>query len=254
MFVLKKILGLVLQPLSLALIALLAGTLLLWRDPSRRTGRLFVTAGLVLLVAISLPILPNAVGGALERSYSAYTPHGDEPPPEFVVVLGGGSKDDATLPLSARLAPVALARLVEGVRIAGLHPSARLVVSGGAVFSSASEAEIAAEVAVMLGVEAQRIVIEPRSRDTAEQARLIGEIVTSERFVLVTSAVHMPRSMKLFRKQGLDPIAAPTAHHYDRSRWRGPGDFLPSAENVRAVHLIMHELYGIAWAEFVDFF
>ncbi|MBW2649390.1 MAG: YdcF family protein [Deltaproteobacteria bacterium] len=95
-------------------------------------------------------------------------------------------------------------------------PESRLVFSGGAVFDPVSEAEVMARAAEIMGVEGDRIILEEISRDTGDQARLVQKIVGDERFILVTSASHMPRSMVLFRKSGMEPIPAPTDYRVPR--------------------------------------
>ena len=247
-FLLKKIVGLLVQPLSIILLLLLAGLILLWKRPDRRWGRYLTLAGTLLLLLASLQITPWLLGRALETRFEPYEAEATRPTPEFIVVLGGGTNDDATLPLSARLAPVALARVVEGVRIAGLHPEARLVLSGGYVFTTVSEAEVASDVVQMIGMDPARIITESQSRSTEDQAVAVRNIVRDRPFVLVTSAIHMPRSMALFRGQGMEPVPAPTAHTFGKGFNEGPQSFLPSARHVRALETVMHELYGIAWA------
>ena len=64
-------------------------------------------------------------------------------------------------------------------------------------------------VARFMGVSGEDMIIESASKDTGEQARLIKPIVGTAPFVLVTSAIHMPRSMALFEKLGMSPIPGP---------------------------------------------
>ncbi|HEX7072106.1 MAG TPA: ElyC/SanA/YdcF family protein [Rhodothermales bacterium] len=246
-FILKKIAGLLAQPLSIVLLLLVVGLVLLWRPAHQRWGRRLILAGTALLFLVSLKVLPYAIGRELESRFPPYQAE-SSPVPEYVVVLGGGIREDAAMPLSSRLSQSALARVVEATRIAKLHPEARLVVSGGYVFTSVSEADVAAEVAQMLGIDSTRIVREDRSRDTRDQARLIRDIVGNRPFVLVTSAIHMPRSMALFEKQGLHPIPAPTGYFFDADFSDGPRSFLPTAEHLRALEVVLHEIYGMMWS------
>ncbi len=247
-FVLKKVLGLVVQPLFLVVALLVAGGVLLWRRQNPTLGRWLTTLGTLLLLLISLKPLPHTLGHLLERQYQPYTIDSVGTPPAYVVVLGGGIREDDRLPLSARLSSPALARLVEGVRIVQGHPGALLVVTGGKVFSRISEASVAAEVATMLGVDPARIVVEDQSLDTHDQALQILSIAGDQPVVLVTSAIHMPRSMALFRGAGLEPVAAPTGHLFSDGLYSGPSTFLPSSEHLRAMEVVMHEIYGLAWS------
>ncbi|MBI2131555.1 MAG: YdcF family protein, partial [Candidatus Tectomicrobia bacterium] len=112
----------------------------------------------------------------------------------------------------------------------------------------ASEAEVMSEVAVQLGVSPSAIVLEPEALDTESQARAAPRYVGRDRFILVTSAAHMPRSMALFRRQGLRPIPAPTGHSFIRRAYRQPRDFLPSVSALDASQTVIYERMGYLWA------
>ena len=88
-------------------------------------------------------------------------------------------------------------RVMETVRLSKLYPEAKILYSGGG-----AEAQLGKKVLMRLGVERERIVIEDRSRNTAENARLSKIVAApkqSEKWLLVTSAYHMPRAMGAFR-------------------------------------------------------
>jgi uncharacterized SAM-binding protein YcdF (DUF218 family) len=103
--------------------------------------------------------------------------------------------------------------------------------------------------ALDLGVPDSTIVIEDRSLDTKDQAVEIASMVGHEPFLLVTSAMHMPRSMSLFVNQGTAPIAAPTDHIARRSETIHPGGFYPSSLNMRAARTAWREFLGLVWAK-----
>jgi uncharacterized SAM-binding protein YcdF (DUF218 family) len=136
---------------------------------------------------------------------------------KWVVVLGGGTSSDASLPPNAPLSDATLARLVEGVRVHRQLPGSRLVLSGADVFGWGSDAESMSALALALGVAREDIVVDAGSPDTETQARNIRQIVKGEPCVLVTSAAHMRRAIALFRKAGLDPI--PAAYEYLGIAW-----------------------------------
>ena len=105
-----------------------------------------------------------------------------------------------------------------------------------------------AEVASVLGVDEREMVLESESRDTKDEARIIKEMVGEDRFVLVTSASHMPRSMALFRKQGMDPIPAPVGHWVKENRSGiTPGAVFPGAEGLMKAERAVYEYLGIIW-------
>jgi len=110
------------------------------------------------------------------------------------------------------------------------------------------EAEVMAQIAMLLGVRPQDVRLEPDSRDTWDQAELIAKMLGRERLILVTSAAHMPRSMALFKKCGLQPIPAPTDFLIRESPRPLPGRFFPRAASLEEVNAALHEYLGLAWA------
>jgi uncharacterized SAM-binding protein YcdF (DUF218 family) len=207
---------------------------------------LLASAGFLLLVACAYGWLGGPALWALERQHAPLA----APPAEakWIVVLGGGTSSDATLPATSRASAATLARLVEGVRLQRQRPGTKLLVSGGVVLGSGSDAESMSALAATLGVAAADLVIESGSVDTESQARIIREIVKGEPCVLVTSAAHMPRSVALFRKAGLNPVPAPThylSQPHDGLRYT---DFFPQADRLKGVESAAHEYIAIAWA------
>ena len=101
-----------------------------------------------------------------------------------------------------RLIPLAAAAL------ARRFPNARVVFSGGSanlISNDAREADFAGAIFESLGVDKSRLIMERESRNTQENAEFSKALVKpkeGERWVLVTSAFHMPRSVGLFRKAG----------------------------------------------------
>jgi uncharacterized SAM-binding protein YcdF (DUF218 family) len=94
-------------------------------------------------------------------------------------------------------------RVMETVRLAKLYPEAKILYSGGG-----AEAQLGKKVLMRLGIERERIIIEDRSRNTAENARLSKIVAApkqSEKWLLVTSAFHMPRAMFGFPVEA-DPV------------------------------------------------
>ena len=183
-----------------------------------------MTLGTVLLLLLSLPGIASQFLTPLERRYPALL-HPEKiswegqtggTSPKWIVVLGGGHRSDPSLPANSQINPAALGRVVEGVRLYKAIPGSKLLLSGGVVFDPVPEAAVMARIAVLLGVKPQDISLESDSRDTADQAEIIAKMIGKEKFILVTSAAHMPRSMALFKKRGLQPIPAPTDFH-------GPG-------------------------------
>lgn len=250
MFFLKKLIAPLLFPLPLCMLLLLSGLALLWLTRRQRAGKLLVTAAAALLALLSYGFISGWMVSSLERRH---------PPADvsaiagrqyrWVVVLGGGTSSDARLPPAARLSEASLARLVEGVRLHRVLPGSRLVVSGGRVFGSGSDAEAMRDLAVELGVEPASIVADAVSPDTESQAANLRALVGGEEeFLLVTSASHMPRSLALFEKAGTRPVPAP-AHFTAQSDGLSPSDFFPASGALRKSETTFYEYLGLAWAK-----
>jgi uncharacterized SAM-binding protein YcdF (DUF218 family) len=243
-FLLKKIAGALLMPLSAFLLLGILGWILWTRGRWKRVGQGMVAASLLLMSLASLPPLADALVRPLERSAPAFP--GDSV--GFVVVLASGHVSDPALPLSARLSSTALVRLVEGVAIANAQPWSRLVLSGWGGADPESNADVYAEVAASLGFPEARTVLEPRPRDTRQEAELLAPLLRGQRFALVTSASHMPRAAALFRAQGLDPIPAPTGHLAKEPQGFDVLDLIPDADGLSRTRSAWHEVLGRIWA------
>ncbi|MBL7205646.1 MAG: envelope biogenesis factor ElyC [Desulfobacteraceae bacterium] len=256
MFLLKKILGSLLLPLPLCLLVSFLGLFFLWGGKRKVTGKILVTIGLVSLAFLSYAPVSRILNNPLKNSFSAYmmTKASDpgtkaERKVKYVVVLGGGHNSDPLIPVTGRLNSHSLFRLMEGIRVFRKNPGSKLVLSGCGAFDPVPEAHVMADVARFLGIPEKDIILESGSNDTKDQARLIKQIVGSQPFVLVTSAIHMPRSMALFRKQGMYPIPAPAGQTAKARQVLTPNLFFPNSTALENSSRALHEYLGLIWAK-----
>lgn len=249
MFLFKKMIGPIFMPVSVCMGFLLIGLLLIWFGKRPKAGKIIVTIGLVLLIGFSYGGLPAALITQLEYRYPPFQIVNHEDDIKWVVVLGGGLTADPRLPANSQLNGATLARVVEGIRIHRLLPDSKMVLSGGSPFGIKSNAEGMADTALMLGVDHNDIVLESISKDTKDEAVLVKEIVQEDRFILVTSANHMPRSMALFQKLMMEPIPAPAEYFVKEGEggvsW---GMLFPSGGNLVNAEKAIYEYMGLAWA------
>jgi uncharacterized SAM-binding protein YcdF (DUF218 family) len=241
----KKIVGELLSPLSLILLILAVALVLLWFTRRQRVGKLLATTGYLLFVLFAYGSLGGPALRALERGYEPMA----SPPADikWIVVLGGGAWSDPDLPPLWRTTESTLARAVEGVRLYRRLPGAKLLLSGGPVLGSGSDAETMSALAMELGVPREAIVPDAVSPDTESQARVTRDLVKGERCILVTSAVHMRRSLALFRKAGVDALPAPTDYLSHSNAALSPPDFFPRPSRIRGADAAAHEYLGLAW-------
>jgi uncharacterized SAM-binding protein YcdF (DUF218 family) len=252
MFLFKKIVGPFFFPLTLCLGFLLLGLVLLWLTRRQRSGRILVTLGTLLLLFFSLDPTSNLILGALEQRYppvASSGPQSSSSNVKYIVVLSGGIISDPKLPLASQMSSATLIRLVEGIRLQREVPGAKLLLSGGRGFNPVPEAEIMRQVARSLGVSQQDILVEAESLDTEEQARIIKDLVGRERFILLTSAAHLPRVLALFRKQGMEPLPYPVGQLARKAQAGNPEGFFPHAVGPLRVEIAFHEYLGLAWAK-----
>lgn len=247
MFLIKKYLTPLFYSFSLTVILLIAGLCLLVFTCRQKAGKIVTAAGVILVLLMSLSPLPDLMLRPLEDRYPPFRIENVESPVKWVVILGGGVRTEAGLALADRIAPNAMVRLVEGINIHYKIPGSRLVLAGGALYGSEAEAEVMAKIAATLNVRPENLVLESKSKDTEEQARLIASIVDKDRFVLVTSAFHMSRSMTIFNKYGAKPIAAPVNRITGNKSELYPAMFYPSASGFYKADIAIHEYLGLAW-------
>ena len=257
MFVLKKIIGQLFFPVPLCLEILIVGLLLLLFTRKQRTGKIIISIGVILFILLSYPVLSNIFLRRLEYQHPPLisTAISDSETDaircvRWIVVLGAGHKSDPKIPITSQLSEVSLVRLTEAIRLYNQIPGSKLILSEGRVSDPVPGAETMAEVAKALGVKQEDLVLESESKDTIDEARLIKSIVGNDKFILVTSASHMPRSMGMFKKLGMQPIPAPTGYSFNlRSQSISPGDFFPTSNGLRKAEAVIHEYLGLIWAK-----
>ncbi|MEK6745000.1 MAG: YdcF family protein [Nitrospirota bacterium] len=239
----KVLLSLLLPPASLLLLMLAGVILLRWH---RNAGRALVAAAMVLLYGLSLHPVADRLIRPLEASYR---PLSDGPvKADAIVVLGGGSRDLSWVPKEPELSGGSLERLAGAVQLAKKH-HLPLVVSGGSGEprpGAIREADVMADVAMRLGFPAKDIVIENRSRNTWENAEAVQKLLPGKTVVLVTSAFHMRRSARMFKKQGFTVLPAP-AGYSSQSRHGSFTDYLPHAAALAQSSTAISEYISLSW-------
>lgn len=212
-FYISKIFWLVAQPLSLALLLLVAGLLgglLKWNRV-----RTFASVAAALLLFVTLFTSTGAVllQSLEDRFARAALPAGG---PACIITLGGGFESEIIAARGGFEMTQAGDRFIETLRLARQFPDARILISGGdGSLSGAYEGDavVGTRFFEAFGVPATRVIRETESRDTFENAGNTQNLLKEnglERCLLVTSAFHMPRSVGLFRKLGLEVLPWPT--------------------------------------------
>ena len=206
---LKKLISSFLMPMPFSILISLIGLFLLWFTKRQRTGKIFVSLGMVFMLVFSYSAVSNRLLKPLEKKYDTDTMQLENSLPsentgsiKFVVVLGGGHISDSKLPITGQIGEETLVRLIEGIRLYRKYPGVKLVLSGGRGFDPVPDAYIMANLAKELGVKEHDILIESESKDTIDEAHLIKGILNNEQFILVTSASICPGQWRCFKRLG----------------------------------------------------
>ena len=257
MTMLKQILGSFFSPLSICVELMALGLMLLVFSQKQKTGKMFVALGMIVLLLSSYEGVSGRILQTLESQYpplnlaqlSLEQNKGVSiPSVKWVVVLSAGLAEDSTLPIQLKISHHSRVRLIEAIRLHGLLPGSKIILTGGTGFDGPAEATILSRVAETLGVAKSDMVLEVESRDTKDHPLYVRRFVKEEPFILVTSAFHMPRAMKLFLKQGLTPIPAPASPWKPVQKFWSSGNLFPTATGLRLAELASHEYLGMAWA------
>jgi uncharacterized SAM-binding protein YcdF (DUF218 family) len=244
MGILKLTAALLTKPLLVALILSAAGLLLL-RGSRRRAGAWVIAVGGALGYLASTSLVGNALLAPLEQRYPAFDAS-QAVGVRDIVVLGSSYEPRDDIPVTGALDPDGLTRIVEGVRLARALPGARLLVSGGAAPGFTPSALGYAQLAADLGIQRSAMIVMDHARDTAEEARDVFAVLGRVPFILVTSAYHMPRAMRLMRRAGADPVPAPTGQILDTERATGRFGLIPGSRGLRKSEAALHEYLGLA--------
>ncbi|MBA2587612.1 MAG: YdcF family protein [Alphaproteobacteria bacterium] len=244
-FAVSKIFWILAAPSHWLGLLILAGALCLFLGRLRAARRLMLAAVLVLVVAGMSPL-----GGYLVRAIENQYPRGDwSARVDGILILGGGYN---TWVLRTRHAPATNGtayRLTEAYAAARHYPNARVVFSGGSGVLGGvdwSEAETARYVLTGMGLDSKRLILEPRSRNTYENILYSKAMVKpkpGEVWLLVTSAVHMPRAMAIARKLDWPMLAWPS--DYITGPDIGFGGFYNIGANLEMTDFATHEAVGL---------
>jgi uncharacterized SAM-binding protein YcdF (DUF218 family) len=212
-FLLSKTLGTMLLPVNFLIGAGVLGAMLLTTRYAV-LGRRVLATSVVLLALCGFSPVGKLLILPLEQRFPPWDPARGAP--DGIVVLGGGIEPDLSAAHGRPILSHSGDRLVAAAELARQYPNARIVYSGGNANlvgdDSAKEADYALSMLESLGVAKARLTAERLSRNTVENAEFVKTVANpkeGERWLLVTSAFHMPRSIGLFRRAGFKVEAYP---------------------------------------------
>lgn len=204
-FTFSKMLGFFTEPSNAIAIICVVGIVLVLLQ-RQRVGTLLVTFGILLLLLFGYSPVGNVLMLSLTERFPKWQDDGRAP--DGIIVLGGAIDSDSSAARGSLEINSAGERITAMLELARRYPQARIVFTGGAgslIEKSLSEAPVAGELLQRFGVAPERVTLETASRTTDENAAFTAGLVSpkpGERWLLVTSAYHMPRSIGIFRQAG----------------------------------------------------
>jgi uncharacterized SAM-binding protein YcdF (DUF218 family) len=247
----KLIVAGLLSPMLICLSLQVVGWLIYLRKGSRMSLKI-IAAGTLVLVIGGLSGITYESARAREHVYQPLnvTKSLDGTQPTLIVVLGTGFNPDPELPPNSQVSSTFHSRLLEGVRILRQHPNSRLLVSIAGKADAETKRGFFDQMIELLQLDPSRVSIMTEAESTADEADEASRQRKDEQIVVVSSAGHMMRAMKIFADKGLDPIPAPSEFWFPRVG--SPGDkiwprWIPSTNGINSNHQWLYETAASLW-------
>ncbi len=246
-FIAAKILGALLRPETLLLLLIAGGVLALWSG-RRRLGRALSGAGLFAFAALAALPLGDLAIRPLETAYPAHPAAQDV---RGIVLLGGGAEPIRSAFWGVPQTNAAGDRYLAALALAHRFPAAKLLFTGGdgrLIPTGPSEARTARAILLSAGLSPDRLLLERKSRNTAQNARFSRDLIDKQgleggTWLLVTSAAHMPRAMAAFCAAGWTGLTAWPTDYRSGPFWAEAGWDLP--DHLATLDFAVHEWLGL---------
>lgn len=212
-------------------------------------GRFLITLSLAALYLFSTPYIANRMMAEVETFPALSPTEIQDNNAEAIVVLGGGRRDDAAEFGGDTVNGLLLERLRYAAYLSRLTGLPVIPSGGNAHSEGPAEAALARRV-LEEEFNVPVAATEESSRTTWENATMTAALLRRAgigRVFLVTHAMHMPRSMEMFRRAEIDAIAAPTAFIHNSNSPDLVSDWLPNPKTLWHSYYALHELVGSAW-------
>ncbi|XXX78547.1 YdcF family protein [Sorangium sp. So ce134] len=223
-----------------------------WTYRARRAkvGRALAWSAWLALWLLSVPEVSSAIVRRISTAPRDLRAELAASSPErrvLIVLTAGIDADEFGTPAMERQSADGMERGLGAARAYHTYGFGHVIVSGQDVRRERTElAGAMADLLVALGVPREKIILETESHDTRENALYSARIARSlsaDAAVVVTSALHMPRSIRMFERAGLDVLPAPVRYHAPPHP--GPGRLLPSSLCLLRSQRAVHELVGL---------
>jgi len=228
-----------LSPIVFLFILLIIGTVFF----KKKIGRILIIVSLIIFYLFSITPVADFIISPLENRYQSYD--SQDKVENIVLLISGVKRGNISLP--SKLNSSSLYRALEAVKIYfKVDGEPKIIISGSDPISSSQKpGEEIAKFIQTLNVPSEDIILEQNSKNTYQAAVEVEKIIKQSSFILTTSAYHMPRSVYIFKKQGLSPIPAPG--DFLREDRYNLFDFFPSSVNLKKSSLGIYEYFGLLY-------
>lgn len=241
--ILKKILTILIFPISLFGIICIWFIYHLSRNSVTKKIKIIFISSFVFFFLITMQPFASIFINSLENDYESLLDSNKIKSAEYIIILGGGYTDDEKMPASSQLGVSSLARLVEGMRLKRINPTAKLIFSGGKQFNeNKTQASLSNKAYLSLINDTIINILSEQAHNTKSEADEAFELIGKSKLILVTTASHMPRSVYLFNKMGCNVIAAPCDFTVKDFEYF-PG--FPSGMSIHQTEIAIHEYVAI---------
>ena len=247
-----------LRPASIScVLALLAsGVALLFAPSLARWGRRWLAAVLLFYLVLSSEAGVSLMARTLRGQYRPLASAAEARGAKVVVVLGSCSTNLRAAGRQLSLVNMeAGLRVLEAARLFELLDGPWVIASGGVTEhdqAAAPESVALRRALIDVGVRSDRIVLESESKNTRDEAVVIKRMLAERgltELVLVTSPLHMRRSMLAFEQQGMHPIPSPSPLSPEHSSRGNP--LMPSDRWLMIGDAVIYEWLarGYYWSQ-----
>ena len=213
----------------------------------KRAAKALLVSAFLLFLISSTNYLPRYLAIQLENKFLPFDASMVQNQYErfYIHVLGSGNNLDKRLPANSQLGLAAIGRLAEAIRIQRMLKNSIIVCSANSIIGLETQASVTKRAAILLGVDSNRIEKLDTPSTTKEEAEAMHlQYGTAINLIVVSDAMHLPRAINLFAKEGFRPIAAPTNYRAPLGPKRLGLEWWPSIGNISLMDIVLHEYLG----------
>lgn len=234
------------DPLFIVFILLFISLFLFFLNCKKKNGALILLLSIVLIYGASIVPVANSLCYYLEKDY-INNPPAEDRNIDAIVVLGSGTKDINAFRKTFNTEIESL-RLLHAVVVYN-KTRAKYFVCSGKGSDRTSQAEVMARLAERLGIPKEKIKIEPNSKNTGENAAEVNKMFVNKNINigLVTSAFHMKRSEREFKKYFNNVVPLPAHYLYSSPMGNVVIKYMPQTEQLYKTSIAFKEIVGQLW-------